>query len=169
MVRWRLVAVVGGAIVALMLAGSVYGATASVKITEASERYHFTPATIFVHVGDTVTWTNTTDAPHTVTSNSGSELGSSTLAQNATYSHTFTATGSFAYHCTVHRYMQGTVRVLAAGATPPATTTAPAPDPSSGSSPRALLIALAFVLGLAVSGFLILGRQRSRHRRRSSS
>lgn len=73
--------------------------------------FAYSPATITVAPGDTVTWRNNDSAPHTVTSNSGSELNSPQLSQGQTYEHVFSAAGSFAYHCTIHPSMQGTVAV----------------------------------------------------------
>jgi plastocyanin len=132
------IAVAGGLFGLLLLAGPVGAITsAGVKIGETDERYHFSPTTTYVNVGGTVKWTNGTDAPHTVTSDTGSELDSPSLNEDKTFSHTFAATGTFAYHCTVHTYMTGQVVVLAAGVTaPPTDTAAPvapvpgAPDPT---------------------------------------
>ena len=131
MVRVRLVALTLSGFVTLVLAGSVLAANSSVRISESNNRYLFGPSRVFVNVGDKVTWKNGSDAPHTVTSNSGTELASSTLNAGATFSHTFTATGTFAYHCTIHTYMKGTVVVLAAGAALPA-----GPKRSSRTPPR---------------------------------
>jgi plastocyanin len=147
MFRTRIVALTLSGFVTLLLAGSVLAANASVKISEANNRYFFSPAKGFVNVGQRVTWTNGSDAPHTVTSNSGMELASSTLNAGATFSHTFNTTGTFAYHCSIHTYMKGTVVVLAAGVTPPATdTVGGGPAPS-----RPLDLGLLIMLTLAVS------------------
>ena len=95
---------------------------------EASERYFFAPQTQYANVGDTVTWTNGTDVAHTVTSDSGSELASDSVGDGATFDHTFTAEGTFAYHCTIHPYMTGKIVVLAAGAALPRPGMLPALD-----------------------------------------
>jgi plastocyanin len=107
----------------LAIVGPVSAANRGVKIGEANERYFFGPQTQYANVGDTVTWTNGTDAPHTVTSDSGTELASDNLADGATFEHTFAAEGTFTYHCTIHSYMTAKVVVLAAGAALPATDT----------------------------------------------
>lgn len=75
------------------------------------QNFAFSPATINVKVGDTVTWTNRDSAPHQIASDSGSELSSSTLSNGATYSHTFTSAGTYAYHCAIHTSMKGSVVV----------------------------------------------------------
>jgi plastocyanin len=125
-------AATGAAAVALALTTSVVLASlASVRMIERNERYAFDPATIYVHVGNAVVWTNGTDAPHTVTSDSGTELDSPQLSEGQTFEHTFTTAGTFSYHCQIHPYMKARVVVLAPGATPPATATAGL-DPQRG-------------------------------------
>lgn len=72
--------------------------------------FAFIPVNVTVTKGATVTWTNTDSAPHTVTSDGGA-FSSSTLADGGTFSHRFTTTGTFVYHCAVHPSMAGTVIV----------------------------------------------------------
>ncbi len=150
-------AAVGAVAALLMLIGSVGAAsTSGVKIGEAGGKYHFSPATAFVNVGGSVTWTNGSDAPHTVTSDSGTELGSATLTAGKTFSHTFTATGTFHYHCTIHTYMVAKVVVLAAGVTAPPTDTIAKLAPEQPSGSPALIL---FLVGLS-AGILALRRLR---------
>jgi plastocyanin len=143
-----------------MLVMSSVGAisTASVKIRETAGKYHFSPKTTYVNVGGNVTWKNGSDAAHTVTSDSGSELASASLGAGKTYSHTFAAAGSFPYHCTIHDYMVGKVVVLAAGVTAPPTDTVSTSLPPSADTNGALLV----ILVLAGSGGAILGLRRFR-------
>ena len=72
--------------------------------------FGFSPATLTVPVGTTVTWTNTGQVDHTVTANGGA-FASGTLAPGASYSFTFRTAGTFAYHCAIHPFMTGTVIV----------------------------------------------------------
>jgi amicyanin len=72
--------------------------------------FAFTPATLTVRVGDTVTWTNHDEEPHTIVANDGS-FHSPGLDVNAVYSFTFTQPGSFDYACGIHPFMHGTVVV----------------------------------------------------------
>jgi plastocyanin len=149
MSRVRLLSIALVPVAVLALAAPVLAANAGVRMTESNERYHFTASSITIHVGDIVTWTNTTDAPHTVTSSSGGELGSNTIADGATYAHTFSTAGAFAYHCTIHPYMTGQVIVLAsAGATAPATDTEALASPSG---PSVVLVALLALVGLGAT------------------
>jgi plastocyanin len=63
-----------------------------------------------VPVGTTVTWTNHDEEPHTVVANDGS-FHSPSLGTNATFSYTFSTAGTFAYICSIHPFMHGTVVV----------------------------------------------------------
>jgi plastocyanin len=151
------IAAVGAVAALLTLIGSVGAASAGhVTIGEAANRYHFSPTTTFVNVGGTVTWTNGSDAAHTVTSDSGSELASPTLNAGKSFSHTFAATGTFTYHCTIHTYMTGKVVVLAAGAALPATDVAATP---AIARPNVGLASLLFLLAVG-GGILALRRFR---------
>jgi len=74
----------------------------------------YTPVTVTVVLGanNTVVWTNNDSSPHTVTANDGS-FTSGNLAPGQTYSFTFTAPGTYTYHCTYHPWMVATVIVKA--------------------------------------------------------
>ncbi len=73
--------------------------------------FAFSPKEIKIKKGDTIIWTNKDSAKHTITSDSGNELDSDLLADGESYSHTFTETGAFDYHCTPHPYMKAKVVV----------------------------------------------------------
>jgi LPXTG-motif cell wall-anchored protein len=91
--------------------------------------FSFSPATVTVNVGDTVTWTNSGHQPHNVVASNGS-FTTATLQHGQSASHTFTTAGTFAYICAIHPFMHGTVIVKAAATT---TTTPAASNSSSGS------------------------------------
>jgi amicyanin len=84
-------------------------------ITDSSGSFAFSPATLTIKVGTTVTWKNTTSAPHTVTSDDGKSFDSGTgnpiAAQTGTYSFTFSTAGTFKYHCEIHPFMKATIIV----------------------------------------------------------
>jgi plastocyanin len=151
--RISLVVAVVGILGLFALAGPASAANRGVRIGEANERYFFGPQTQYANVGDTVTWTNGTDAPHTVTSDSGTELASGNLADGATFDHTFAVEGTFAYHCTNHSYMKGKDIVLAAGAALPATDSTASTGGRSSSTDEVLAIVL--IAGLAAGGLAI--------------
>jgi LPXTG-motif cell wall-anchored protein len=85
-------------------------ADAAVTISD----FEFSPASVTVNVGDTVTWTNEGPTLHTATANDGS-FDTGNLDAGDSASHTFNEAGSFAYICTPHPFMKGTVVVQAAG------------------------------------------------------
>jgi plastocyanin len=70
----------------------------------------FSPATITVRAGDTVTFQNNDDDAHTVTADDRS-WDSEGLNQNEKWSHVFAKAGTIKYHCTVHPFMHGTLIV----------------------------------------------------------
>lgn len=74
------------------------------------DNFAFAPATLTVHRGDTVTWTNHDEEPHTVAAGDGS-FRSPGMDSNATFSFTFTNPGSYDYICSIHPSMHGTVVV----------------------------------------------------------
>ncbi len=85
--------------------------SASTSVTMGD--YFFSAATVTVNVGDTVTWHNTGQAPHTATADDGS-FDTGTINTGGSGSHTFNSPGTFSYICTIHPNMKGTVRVLSA-------------------------------------------------------
>lgn len=72
--------------------------------------FKFSPATLTVKVGDTVTWMNQDSVDHSITADDGS-FDTGLFAQGKTASNTFNQAGTFAYHCGVHPNMQGTIIV----------------------------------------------------------
>ena len=72
--------------------------------------FAFGPDTLTVPSGTTVTWTNDDSTSHTVTADDDS-FDSGSLADGATFEHTFDEAGTFAYHCEIHPTMTGEVVV----------------------------------------------------------
>lgn len=91
------------------------GSGQAVTITTTSSSFAFSPATLTIKVGTTVTWTNMTQAPHTVTSDDGKSFDSGSsnpiAASGGTYRFTFTKAGTFTYHCQIHPFMKATIIV----------------------------------------------------------
>jgi plastocyanin len=69
----------------------------------------FSPAALAIKVGTTVTWTNTSQVPHTVF---GSGIDSGLIPVGGSFSYTFATTGTFPYVCTFHPGMTGTITVV---------------------------------------------------------
>ena len=82
----------------------------------------FIPNPVTIAMGGTVTWENTDNAAHTVTSGSATDGpdgvfdSSLIMAGGATFSHTFDDAGTYDYFCMVHPWMAGTVIVEDAAA-----------------------------------------------------
>ncbi|MFV8170193.1 cupredoxin domain-containing protein [Mycolicibacterium peregrinum] len=106
------------AITASACSGALAAPTASASTSSAPvsgtavsiDNFAFAPATLTVHRGDTVTWTNHDEEPHTVAAGDGS-FRSPGMDSNATFSFTFTNPGSYDYICSIHPSMHGTVVV----------------------------------------------------------
>ncbi len=78
--------------------------------------FMFDPQELTVQVGDTVTWTNNDDVPHTVTAGTvdmptPEEFDSGQLQPGDTFSYTFDEAGTFDYFCTLHPDMTATIIV----------------------------------------------------------
>ena len=56
-------------------------------------------------------WVNNDLTPHTVTSQTGTELNSGSIEPGASWSHKFDQPETFPYYCTFHTEMKGTITV----------------------------------------------------------
>lgn len=82
--------------------------------TDSSGTFTFSPTSMTIKAGTTVTWTNMTQAPHTVTSDDGKSFDSGTsnpVNPQGTYSFKFTTPGTYHYHCQFHPFMKATIIV----------------------------------------------------------
>lgn len=70
----------------------------------------FTPASVTIAPGQTMTWTNKDSTTHTVTADNGA-WDSKNLTAGATFQQKFDQAGTFTYHCNIHSSMKGTVVV----------------------------------------------------------
>lgn len=150
-----LVMVVAG-LACLAPIGTARAATHEVAITD----FAFTPQTLTIAVGDTVTWTNTDPVSHTATSVNGA-FDSGDIGTGESYSLTFNSAGTYEYLCTPHPTMTGTIVVVAptpSGELPNVATT----PPQGGPGPTQLVGAA--LLGLAAAALVM---QRGRTARRT--
>lgn len=88
--------------------GSTGGSSSSGAQVSISN-FAFSPSSVTVKVGESVTWTNNDSPTHTVVGDGG--ISSGDLVNGATYSKTFDTAGTFAYKCSIHPTMTGTVVV----------------------------------------------------------
>src|SRR5215470_15811024 len=88
--------------------------TTTSKISITSSGY--SPASLTVTNGSTVTWTNNDNMAHTVTTTEGS-INSGDIAPGSSYSKTFATAGTYTYHDTHNANMTGVVIVTTASTT----------------------------------------------------
>jgi LPXTG-motif cell wall-anchored protein len=88
-------------------------AAAAASTTVTIQDFAFSPKSITIDVGDTVTWRNTDDVAHSATAEDGS-FDTGTFGKGASRSETFDTAGTFQYICTPHPFMKGTINVNAA-------------------------------------------------------
>jgi amicyanin len=96
------------------MAGLVFAVSAAqaANVEVKIDNFVFNPQTIMVKAGDTVTWINHDDIPHTATSKSG-VFRSKALDTDDKFSFTFATPGTFAYFCALHPHMTGSIVVEA--------------------------------------------------------
>ena len=76
------------------------------------DNYTFSPATLTVPVGTTVTWTNRDFEVHTVTADdTPPTFKSAGLDTDDSFSFTFNKAGTYSYHCSLHTRMTGKIVV----------------------------------------------------------
>ena len=92
---------------ALLLPLGVSARAEEIKVT--IDNFTFSPAELKVKVGDTVTWTNHDDIPHTVVS--AGKFRSKTMDTDDKFSFTFTSAGDYKYFCSLHPHMTGMIKV----------------------------------------------------------
>jgi plastocyanin len=139
-----------------LLAGLAVSSAAAADAPVAISGFAFNPASVTVSVGDSVTWTNNDGVGHTATADDAS-FTTGTIAAGGSGSATFATAGTFAYHCTIHPAMTGTVIVQAAAGGGGTTATTPPTDAASptrtthGPASPLVLLALGGSWALAIA------------------
>lgn len=103
----RRAALLAGAVAMVSTVASLPTAGAA-STAVAIEARDFNPNPVTVHVGDTVTWRNTSDDDHNVR---GGPVDSPVLHPGNTFSFTFTKAGTVDYVCDLHPMMQAKIVV----------------------------------------------------------
>lgn len=124
----------------------------------------FSPKTLTVPAGSAVTWTNSSSAPHTATSDNSAWTTPVVLGGQSA-SITFSSPGSFPYHCRIHPDMMGTITVTAAATATPMPTAVPTARPASrlartGAAPVEL-VPVALGGAAVILGLILMNRRRS--------
>lgn len=85
-------------------------ATNQTSTDVAIQNFAFDQANLTVAVGTKVKWTNNDSVPHTATSDTGA-FDSGNLTKGQSFEFTFDKEGTYAYYCSVHPSMRGTITV----------------------------------------------------------
>jgi plastocyanin len=179
----------GGLVAALVLGAALAfvvapadGAGQTVAIRDDG----FSPATVTIHRGDVVTWTNRGERRHMIVSDDGKTMKSDALDPGAAFATLFEKAGTFRYHDPLAPRLRGTVVVLAGplptvtGVTPPSgtlppgftpqpptitrptTTVAAPPSGDGGRGGVGIVAAIVAAAVLAAGAFVLVG---GRHRK----
>jgi plastocyanin len=120
---------------ALVTAPAVLAADPAVDIAG----FAFSPGTITISVGDSVTGSNAHAQSHTATADDGS-FDTGTITSSTPKTVSFATAGTFAYHCKIHPAMTATVVVQDAATAPATDTAVDAASGGSGSIPSLALV-----------------------------
>src|SRR5689334_19285521 len=93
-----------------LLAGAAVFANESREVTIRMQKESFVPAQITVVVGTPVTWTNTDEVPHSVTSLDGT-FDSGPILPGKSFHWTPREAGPLSYHCIFHPSMTAALKV----------------------------------------------------------
>ncbi len=83
---------------------------AAEAVTVAISNFAFSPSSVTVKQGTTITWKQEDSVPHTVTGDTGGP-NSALLKKGESYTYKFENAGTFPYHCATHPVMKGTIIV----------------------------------------------------------
>jgi plastocyanin len=93
-------------------AGPMAPQSTNAKVKVKIVSFAFKPATVNISTGDVVVWKNAAGISHTSTSDTG-KWDSGIIAPGTTFKKRFKKAGTFAYHCSIHPQMTGSVVVSA--------------------------------------------------------
>jgi plastocyanin len=105
-----LLTVIGVTALWLLAASSLSSAAAPDSTQIVIKDFMFTPNSLTVKAGSSVTWVNKDDEPHSVASDTGL-FRSGAVDTNETFSYKFDKPGSYHFTCTIHPRMVGTIIV----------------------------------------------------------
>jgi plastocyanin len=101
------------ALTLVSLAVPAFAEEQTVQIHEGARvpSWGYTPMSVTVTVGDSVTWENVGDQPHTATADDGS-WDTDVIDPGDSASIAFDTAGKYTYYCVPHPWMKGTVIVI---------------------------------------------------------
>ena len=109
---WKFLARACAPLLPLMLATAPIGAVAAAQPTRHTvviEGVKYEPETVTAKRGDTVIWVNKDPFPHTVTAKGA--FDSHEIPAGKSWKYTPRKAGEYAYACTLHPNMKGTLKV----------------------------------------------------------
>ena len=112
--------------------------------------FAFSPNTVTVTTGDSVNWDNHDGFNHTVTSDTGA-FGAA-MPPGSQFTITIVAPGTYAYHCSIHPSMTGSITVTGAAIAPSAPTGATA---APGTAPGTIALSWHAPATIGVSAYRI--------------
>jgi len=104
----------GAAVGAALAAGVLFARADNAASAVSIDNFTFTPPTLTVKAGTTITWTNKDDIPHGIASADNAFAKSRALDTDDSFSFTFAKPGTYQYFCYIHPHMVGTIVVEAA-------------------------------------------------------
>jgi plastocyanin len=118
------------------IAALVPSAALATSQTVVIRNFTFVPQSATINVGESVTWLNNDGFNHTATADAGAfDTGAIPASGNKTVS--FAVAGTYAYHCSIHTTMKGTIVVVGAATPPPTPPPTPRPTPPPTPPPTA--------------------------------
>jgi len=93
------------------------------------QNFAYQPQDVTINIGESLTWINRDPVGHTATSDSQGLFDTGVIAPGGNKTVSFAIAGTYAYHCSIHPTLKGTVTVV--GPTP---TPGPAASGTSASS-----------------------------------
>src|SRR5271168_4193048 len=95
-------ATLGAGTATIMAAVVLPGRADTASLAVSIDNFTFTPPSLTVKAGTTVTWTNKDDIPHGIASSGNAFAKSPALDTDQNYSFTFTTPGTYQYFCYIH-------------------------------------------------------------------
>ncbi|HEY3865611.1 MAG TPA: cupredoxin domain-containing protein [Solirubrobacteraceae bacterium] len=74
--------------------------------------FAYSPASVRVEVGTTITFKNEESVEHTATSNANGLFDTGTLEKGQSVRLKMNKVGTFSFHCSFHAFMHGTIKVV---------------------------------------------------------
>jgi len=122
-------------VAAIIVCGTWLAAPAlAVSQSVVIQNFAFQPQDVTINVGESVTWINRDPVGHTATSDAQGVFDTGVIAPGGNKTVSFAVAGTYAYHCSIHPTLKGTVTVVGPTPTPGPSTPAPSPTASPSAS-----------------------------------